>query len=164
MSLLSLSPRRVIALLAIAIIASACGGEQRTDIDPSPSEGSVTSSTAGSVAPTTDRSTPPTATTPTSPPESTTTTTTKTTTTTTLTPIDAEALLGANCTNCHGDDLQGGVGPSLGAGGHAGEHGIEELIAVITNGRGQMPGWEGILTSEEIVEIARFIGELQDHG
>ena len=152
-------PRRVIELLAIAIIASACGGDQRTAIDP-PSEGSITSSTASSVSPSTDRSTPPTTTTPASPLESTTTTTT----TTTLPPIDVEALLGANCTNCHGDDLQGGVGPALGAGGHAGDHGIEELIAVITDGRGQMPGWEGMLTGEEIAEIARFIEDLQDHG
>lgn len=38
MRLLGLTPHRVIALLAIAIMTSACGGEERTAIDPSPSE------------------------------------------------------------------------------------------------------------------------------
>ena len=78
-------------------------------------------------------------------------------------PIDVVALLEAHCTVCHGADLEGGVGPALGAGGHAADHGFDELIEVIADGRGQMPAWKDVLTVDEIAEIARFIGELQGH-
>ena len=157
-----LALRRVGAILTMGLVVSACGGESHSAQNPTSSATSATPS-AASVSSTTDPDSPSTTVAESTTTSSTTTTLSTSTTTTTLPPIDAEALLEANCTVCHGDQLQGGTGPALTAGGHAGDHGVEELIEVITNGRGRMPAWKGTLTDEEIAEVARFIEELQGH-
>ena len=68
--------------------------------------------------------------------------------------IDGAALFGQRCASCHGGDGSGGIGPRL-AGGRAIAQfpDPQDQIAVVTNGRGGMPGFAGRLTDEEIAAI-----------
>ena len=163
MKLTSRLPPRAAALVVIALLVAACGGGTGTPagtditVEAAPVPTGVAPVTTGStIVPSTTA--PPSTVPPTSA------ATTSTVTTTTLISIDVPALLDAYCTVCHGADLQGGTGPALTAGGHAGDHGIDDLIEVITNGRGEMPAWGDVLTLEEITALVHHIGELQEHG
>lgn len=69
----------------------------------------------------------------------------------------AEATVKANCITCHGDQLQGGVGPSLQQEG--GEHDAEEIFTIVTKGRGQMPSFRDKLAPEEIANVAMWLAE-----
>jgi mono/diheme cytochrome c family protein len=66
-----------------------------------------------------------------------------------------------NCARCHGPEGGGGVGNRL-AGGVVAERypDIEDQIAVIRNGVGSMPAWEGTLSPEEIEAVARYEREV----
>jgi mono/diheme cytochrome c family protein len=70
----------------------------------------------------------------------------------------AAELFSDNCAGCHGADGGGGIGPSL--------QGIEDRLsvddetAVITNGRGSMPPWQGTLTDTQIQLLVRFTREV----
>lgn len=80
---------------------------------------------------------------------------------------DGEAIYQTNCAGCHGVEGEGGNGPPLQGIGEA--HSIEELVEVITNGRGGMPAWEGRLTPEEIDAVATYVSTIpgeheHDHG
>jgi len=67
----------------------------------------------------------------------------------------------ANCARCHGPEGGGGVGIKLNDGlMEARFPDIEDQIAVITDGFGAMPGWEGTLTPEEINAVARYEREV----
>jgi len=66
------------------------------------------------------------------------------------------AIYTASCATCHGQDGQGGVGPTL-----AGEvvdafPDPADEIAVVTNGRGGMPSFGGDLTDEEIAQVVEY--------
>lgn len=75
---------------------------------------------------------------------------------------DGEAIYQANCASCHGADGSGGAGPSLQGIGE--EHTVPELVAVITNGRGSMPAWQGRLTPGEIDAVATYVSTIPgDH-
>lgn len=79
---------------------------------------------------------------------------------------DGRAIYAANCAVCHGPEGVGGAGPPLLG---IGAHGRDELIAVVTNGRGAMPAWNGRLTPAEIGAVVDYIrtfpGEhSHDHG
>jgi cytochrome c551 len=50
----------------------------------------------------------------------------------------AEATYQKNCLSCHGENLQGKVGPKLSDIGS--RLSKDEILAVIQNGKGQMPG------------------------
>jgi mono/diheme cytochrome c family protein len=60
----------------------------------------------------------------------------------------------STCASCHASDGGGGLGKNL--------HGVEdrytldEHIAIVTNGRGQMPKFGGDLSREEIDSVVRF--------
>lgn len=47
-----------------------------------------------------------------------------------------ESVTQSSCIGCHGNDLTGGMGPNL--------HGLtlskDEIVEIVTNGKGQMPG------------------------
>jgi cytochrome c551 len=113
---------------------------------------------------------------PTSPPNpttaapTTTTTTTAAPTTTTEAPTTTEAeltvpeLYAATCARCHGDDLEGGIGPSLRPEGHAHGHSDAELIAIVTNGKNGMPAFAGELTEEQITDLISFIRAVETEG
>jgi mono/diheme cytochrome c family protein len=62
-----------------------------------------------------------------------------------------------SCASCHGQDGEGGIGPQLGDGAVAEAYpDIADQIAVITNGRGNMPSFESQLTPEQIEAVATF--------
>lgn len=69
----------------------------------------------------------------------------------------AEATVKANCITCHGDQLQGGVGPSLQQEG--GKHDAGEIFTIVTKGRGQMPSFKDKLAPEEIANVAMWLAE-----
>ncbi|MCA0172776.1 c-type cytochrome [Bacillus sp. RAR_GA_16] len=50
----------------------------------------------------------------------------------------AEATYQTNCLSCHGDNLQGKVGPQISDVGS--RLSKDEILTVIQNGKGQMPG------------------------
>jgi cytochrome c551 len=114
--------------------------------------------TTTTTAPGTTTTTAPGTTTTTAP----TTTTTAPTTTTTAPPADGAAIYSANCAACHGADGSGGAGPDLRGIGEM--HTIDELIEVITNGRGGMPAWRDELSAEEIRAVAQFVSEIPGDG
>lgn len=59
------------------------------------------------------------------------------------------------CLSCHGENLEGGVGPKLSdVGSRLSKEDIENVIA---NGKGQMPA--GILQGEEASQVAAWLSE-----
>ncbi|MGE6669051.1 c-type cytochrome [Paenibacillus xylanexedens] len=70
----------------------------------------------------------------------------------------AEALVKANCISCHGDQLQGGVGPALANIGSQDD--LEKIYSTIVKGKGgSMPSFKGKLQDEEIANIATWLSE-----
>jgi mono/diheme cytochrome c family protein len=66
----------------------------------------------------------------------------------------------ANCARCHGPEGGGGVGQRLDDGlMEIRFPEIEDQIAVIANGFGSMPAWEGTLSAEEIRAVSRYLRE-----
>ncbi len=66
------------------------------------------------------------------------------------------------CSNCHGDDLGGGVGPALGAGSTAVDHPDTFLEATIVDGRGRMPSFRSSLDDDQLVLLVGYIREVQN--
>ncbi|TQR17618.1 cytochrome c551 [Psychrobacillus soli] len=81
-------------------------------------------------------------------------TTTDKGTTTETTSVDAEKIVSAKCISCHGGNLEGqGSFPALNdVGSRLSE---DEILNVIENGRGAMPG--GLVTGEEAQEVAAWL-------
>ncbi|ASA26565.1 c-type cytochrome [Paenibacillus donghaensis] len=69
----------------------------------------------------------------------------------------AEEVVKATCISCHGDQLQGGMGPSLQQAGA--EHDAEAIYSIVTKGRGQMPSFKEQLAPEEIANVAMWLAE-----
>ncbi len=63
------------------------------------------------------------------------------------------------CSNCHGDQLEGAVGPALGPTSNAAEQPDDFLSVTIIQGRGRMPSFESSLTE---VQVERLIGYLRE--
>ena len=61
----------------------------------------------------------------------------------------------SRCSACHGDEGQGGFGPRLADGEIIGP---QATVRQILNGGGGMPAFRGQLTSEQIAEVATFVG------
>jgi mono/diheme cytochrome c family protein len=70
-------------------------------------------------------------------------------------------IYAAECARCHGSELQGGVGPSLGPGSDAAARSDEFLITTITRGRSPMPAFGEALSEEQILRVVRYIRERQ---
>jgi cytochrome c551 len=65
----------------------------------------------------------------------------------------AEKIYNQKCSNCHGGDLRGGVGPDLTKiGGNLSQKEIEQVIA---NGQGAMP--KGLIEGEEATAVAEWL-------
>ncbi len=64
-----------------------------------------------------------------------------------------EELVQQSCTSCHGQNLEGGVGPSLTDVGS--KYKPDEIVDIIQNGKGQMPA-QG-LSVEEAQKVAEFL-------
>ncbi|QZY86227.1 cytochrome c551 [Exiguobacterium acetylicum] len=74
----------------------------------------------------------------------------------TETAVDAEKIFANNCASCHGNNLEGNVGPNLTKVGS--KYSSEEIQKIIKNGKGQMPA--GILKEdEEIVAVADWLAD-----
>ncbi|MCL6455025.1 MAG: c-type cytochrome [Alicyclobacillus sp.] len=72
---------------------------------------------------------------------------------------DAVQLFQTNCESCHGDNLQGGIGPSL---QHVGSSlTLEQIEHQINVGGGPMPGYgptnQAILTTQQIHTLAVWL-------
>ncbi len=61
------------------------------------------------------------------------------------------------CSNCHGDDLGGGIGPPLGPGSNSVEQPDEFLEVTILNGRGRMPSFQSSLNNDQLARLIDFI-------
>lgn len=59
-----------------------------------------------------------------------------------------------NCASCHGNDLEGGAGPSLE--GVSSEYSVEEIEDIIENGIGSMPAMKSV-TDEDRTAIAEWL-------
>lgn len=78
-------------------------------------------------------------------------------------PTDAtgEEIYMQLCSNCHGDELEGRIGPSLGPGSAAAEHPDAFLEATILDGRGRMPSFRTSLDDDQLERLIGFIREVQ---
>ena len=65
----------------------------------------------------------------------------------------AEKIYNQKCSNCHGGDLRGGVGPDLTTIG--GRLSQEEIEHVIANGQGVMP--KGLIDGAEATAVAEWL-------
>ena len=68
---------------------------------------------------------------------------------------DGAAIYARRCATCHGGDGGGGVGPSL-VDVAAKYPDVAAQIAVVADGRGQMPSFSRQLTSDEIAAVVEF--------
>ncbi len=91
------------------------------------------------------------------------TTTTSSTTSTTLAPgaaVDAVAVYSANCAICHGASGEGDSGPSL----QTSTVSFSEMVSIVTDGVGEMPGFAGALSEDEIQAVSQFSLAFQAAG
>ena len=65
------------------------------------------------------------------------------------------------CSNCHGDQLEGGVGPPLGPGTNAVAQPDEYLRLTIVEGRGRMPSFASSLTDDQVERLIDYLREAQ---
>lgn len=72
-----------------------------------------------------------------------------------------EEIFTIMCARCHGADLGGRVGPSLGPGSDAAAAADEFLRMTITRGRGRMPSFAHSLTVDQVERVIGFLREKQ---
>jgi mono/diheme cytochrome c family protein len=65
------------------------------------------------------------------------------------------------CSNCHGADLEGGIGPPLGPGSNAATRPDSFLETTIINGRGRMPSFSTSLSERQLALLIDHIREVQ---
>jgi mono/diheme cytochrome c family protein len=65
------------------------------------------------------------------------------------------------CANCHGDQLQGAVGPALGEGSSVVDQPDEFLRVTVLQGRGRMPSFQSSLSDDQLVRLIGYIREVQ---
>lgn len=65
------------------------------------------------------------------------------------------------CANCHGSDLEGGLGPPLGPGSNSADRPDEFLEVSILNGRGSMPSFSSSLDAAQLDRLVGYIREVQ---
>lgn len=61
------------------------------------------------------------------------------------------------CSNCHGEYLEGGLGPAIGAGSNAAAQEDDFLVLTIARGRGRMPSFDSTLTDEQISRVVEYL-------
>jgi mono/diheme cytochrome c family protein len=64
------------------------------------------------------------------------------------------------CAGCHGDSLQGSVGPALGPESNSAEQPDEFLSVTISQGRGRMPSFRS-LSDDQVNRLIGFIRQEQ---
>jgi mono/diheme cytochrome c family protein len=65
------------------------------------------------------------------------------------------------CSNCHGVQLQGGLGSALGPGSNAAGQPDEFLRIAITDGRGRMPSFSSTLSDVQVESLIAYLREEQ---
>lgn len=68
------------------------------------------------------------------------------------------------CARCHGEQLEGRLGPALGAGSAMVGESDEFLRFSILNGRGSMPSFSSYLSDDQVDRIVDYIREAQSSG
>lgn len=76
----------------------------------------------------------------------------------------AAEVYALNCARCHGAELEGGLGPALGAESRADDMEDAELIAIIAEGRNSMPPWGDKLSPEQITDLVALVRESASSG
>ncbi|MBW3667351.1 MAG: cytochrome c [Actinobacteria bacterium] len=66
------------------------------------------------------------------------------------------------CANCHGDDLEGGIGPPLGPRSNSAARPDSFLETTIEHGRGRMPSFSTSLSEEQLARLIDHIREVQE--
>lgn len=66
------------------------------------------------------------------------------------------------CSNCHGDQLEGGIGPPLGPGSNSADQPDSFLETTIEHGRGRMPSFDSSLDQDQLVRLIGYIREVQE--
>lgn len=75
--------------------------------------------------------------------------------------IQGRSIWSGACANCHGAAGGGGRGPQLNAGRVLDRYpDIEDQIALVSNGRGGMPAYDGKLSNEDIEAVVRYTREV----
>jgi cbb3-type cytochrome c oxidase subunit III len=77
------------------------------------------------------------------------------------TDLTGEELYGMACSYCHGLNLEGGIGPALGAGSDAAFADDGFIEDRIRNGIGEMPSFGRVFTDDQIGSIIAFLREEQ---
>lgn len=67
----------------------------------------------------------------------------------------AEEVLNQSCISCHGQNLEGGMGPALNDVGS--RMSADEIRDVIENGQGQMPG--GLISGEDLDAVVDYLSQ-----
>jgi mono/diheme cytochrome c family protein len=70
---------------------------------------------------------------------------------------DADSKYQQSCSQCHGGDLVSGSAPDLDMIGS--KYSKDEILGIINNGKGGMPG--GLLTGEDAEAVASWLAEQQ---
>jgi mono/diheme cytochrome c family protein len=68
--------------------------------------------------------------------------------------VSGEDVYGENCARCHGEDGQGGSGPTME--GVADRLTEDEHVEVVRNGRAGMPAWKDTLSDDEIAAVVEY--------
>jgi polyvinyl alcohol dehydrogenase (cytochrome) len=71
-------------------------------------------------------------------------------------------VYGENCARCHGEDGQGGSGPSME--GVADRLTEDEHVEVVRNGRAGMPAWKDTLSDDEIAAVVEYQRSVLSEG
>jgi mono/diheme cytochrome c family protein len=66
------------------------------------------------------------------------------------------------CANCHGDGMEGGIGPPLGPGSNSADRPDSFLETTIEHGRGRMPSFSSTLSDEQLARLIDHIREVQE--
>lgn len=75
--------------------------------------------------------------------------------------VEGRQIYRNRCAGCHGGAGEGGRGPRLGEGAVVEAYpDIADQVAVVTDGRGGMPAWGGVLDAAEIDAVVRFTREV----
>mgnify|MGYP000933082552 CR=1 FL=1 len=71
----------------------------------------------------------------------------------------AQAVYKSNCLSCHGDQLQGQIGPNLTKVGSSMSE--DQIRKQIENGGGGMPGFKGTLSDDQIGTLTAWLAAMK---
>lgn len=72
-----------------------------------------------------------------------------------------EEIFAQLCSRCHGADLQGGIGPSLGPGSAVADATDEFIEFTVVHGRGRMPSFSSTLDQDQLDRLVAYIREVE---